>query len=634
MDHIGIDIGAFSTFVCSSKEKGTMLEDEMNKKSIRTVLDLLHPRIFGNHIRVDNRRSIKARQRGFTRAENEDDYKHLFMFLGYLKRLFALKSVTFGVPYWYNDTQKRRLADLVAMHGIHVENILYDLSAASLCFIKHDSIPQSFLILDFGYSKTTAALFSFKDNMLKTEKIAGIKVGSYNMDQKLIEYALRETNTENNTYWRELIANKLDSLKIMLNSTDSAIVSVSDDVTFSIDKATFEDVVKDEVEQIRKFIDDHTNGCDEGSVIEIVGGNSNSYLIRSLFPKNVRRSLNPVECVASGCSLMPLVERSKITFRDVSSTYLVKVKGSSVKPSLLFASSEVPCSSIKVTYKKKEDFCLEVYENDCVIGEVDVSIKSDELAVVSLAFGINKRGMLEISDAGEKSGQENAGSYEITLRMTSFSDEQLSDIKKCEDELREKEAEIEQIKDSRTSFETLLTTLNQNLKRFGDEFGEQRELIDAVSDDFLSHPSSASLKDEKDVHAQFLKRLEPVTTKLKALNTKVKQDVGLLKDRIRGVTTKYHTLYTPGLYQLRGELFMIEKWESNFKLNIDTITSCDLGTIEVLRKKIDALIARAVSEASEKIRAEEAEKAKQAVQEEEPAEKQEADDNEPENAAE
>lgn len=618
MDHIGIDLGTYSTFVCSSKEKGTMLEDEMNKRAIRTVIDLLQPRLFGNCIRADNRRSIQVRQRTFTMLNSDEDYRHMYMFLGYLKRIANLRHVSFAVPHWYTDTHKRKIADLASLQDIEVESIVHDVCAASMCLVKQGGIPQSFIILDFGYSKTTAGHFTFKNNVLKAEKIAEIMFGARNFDDKLISHFLQKNNLEDNMYWREVLMSKIDYLKTILNTTDSVRLHVDEDVVLEVSKEEYEKIIGKDLEQIKAFVDEQlsegSNSENEKTVVEVVGGNSNSYVVKMLLPKNVGRSLNPTESTAVGCSLASLIKRSKVTFRDLSSTYSVKLKGSTVKPSVLFSAQEVPSDSVKVTYKKKDDFAVEVFENEVMIGEIGVKIKAEEPVPVTIAFSINRRGVLEVRSEvkGDCAADEEKTlpRGELSVNMVGFSSEELEAIKKYEDEFRVKEAETECIKAKRGAFETLLMSLNQNLRKFGDDFSEHKNLINVTADELMRYHTSKTISEEESICAEFLGRLAPITDKLSAVEARIRSDIDDMKKKAQEVSTKYSRLYTPGLYQLRGELLVIERWEGAFRLDIESIVSYNPEHVETFKKRVSGLLERVETEVAEKLKEEEAEKAR------------------------
>eukprot|EP00866_Antonospora_locustae_P001877 jgi/Antlo1/1877/48 len=620
MDHIGIDLGTYSTFVCSSKEKGTMLEDEMNRRAIRTVVDLLQPRLFGNCIRADNRKSIQVRQRRFTMLKSDEDYRHMFMFLGYLKRMANLRHVSFAVPHWYTDTHKRKLADLASLLGIEVESIVHDVSATSLCLVKQGNIPQSFIILDFGYSKTTAGHFTFKNNVLKAERVAEIMVGACDFDEKLIRHFLQKNSLENSMYWREVLMSKIDYLKTILNTTDSVRLHVDEDVVLEVSKEEYEKIIGEDLAKIKAFIDEQLSECsnseNEKTAVEVVGGNSNSYAIKMLLPKNVGRSLNPTESTAIGCSLMSLIKRSKVTFRDLSSTYSVKLKGSTVKPSVLFSAQEVPSDSVKVTYKKKDDFAVEIFENDVRIGEISVKVKAEEPVPVTIAFSINRKGVLEVCSEskgdGTADGEKTLSRGEVSVNMAGLSSEELEAIKRYEDEFRVKEVEMEHIKTKRSALETLLMSLDQNLRKFGDEFSGYKDLINVTADELMCYRTSETLSEEEGIYAEFLGRLRPITDKLSAVEARIRSDIDDMKKKAREVSTKYSKLYTPGLYQLRGELFMIEKWEGTFHLDIESIMNYDPESVETFKKRVSGLLEKADAEAAEKLKEEEAEKTKRA----------------------
>ncbi|KAL0263973.1 UNVERIFIED_CONTAM: hypothetical protein PYX00_010887 [Menopon gallinae] len=603
-----------------SREKGTMLEDEMNRRAIRTVVDLLSPRLFGNCIRVDNRRSIQARQRKFPMLRTDEDYRHMFMFLGYLKRMANLRHVSFAVPHWYTDTHRRKLVDLATMLDIEVESIVRDVAATSLCLVKQGHVAPAFVILDFGYSKTTAGHFSFKNNVLKVERIAEIAVGARDFDDKLISHFIQRNKLEDNTYWREVLMSKIDYLKTILNTTDSVRLHVDEDVVLEISKEEYDRMISEDLARIKVFVDEQLcSGGGEKVVVEVVGGNSNNYAVKAILPKNVGRSLNPSESTALGCSLVSLIKRSKVTFRDISSTYSIKLKGSTVKPSMLFNAQEVPSDSVNVTYKKKEDFAIEVFENETLIGEVRIKVKAEEPVPVTIAFSINRRGLLEACSAhrdadGGAEGAKAPSHGEISVNMMSFSHEELDAIKRYEDEFRVKEIETERIKAKRTEFETLLMGLDQNLRKFGDEFVGYKDLINVTADELLCYRSSKTLSEEEAIHTEFLDRLRPITERLSALEARIRSEIDEMKKRARAVTTKYSKLYTPGLYQLRGELFMIEKWEDTFQLNVETIVSYDPESVETFKKRVSGLLERVDAEAAEKQREEEVAEREKAAQ--------------------
>lgn len=608
MDHVGIDIGTYSTFVCSEKDRGMMLEDEMNKRSIRTVVDLTMPRLFGNRIRVDNRRSIRARRRNFPLLSSLDDYKHLFMFISYLKRLVNLKSVSFAVPYWYKDIHKRKLLDLTSMLGLDVYSIISDISATSLCLVKQENIASSFVIIDFGYSKTSAGFFSFRDNVLKLEKIKGIDIGSYNLDQRVIEHFIKKNNLEDNDYHREVIMSRIDYLKTILNSTDNVSINVDEEIVLDINREEYEGLVKLEIEKITSFLKEIEDEKEESSAVEIVGGNSNNYVIKSILPKNISRSLNPSESVSLGCSLISLVRRSRISFKDFCPSYSVKLKGSTVKPTILFSTNESPADSVKVTYKKKDDFELEVFEEGEMIGEIHIKVSSPELVPVTLNFATNSRGVLEVCK--NKSTAEEDHIKDILVNIPSFDEKEKEEIRLFEEDFRSKEVEMEMVREKRSNFESLIMGLNQNLEKFGNEFAEHKSLIDSITNDLMCQPSSANLNDENNLHDKFFKMLRPVTDKLDSIDMKVKEDIKNIKAGIKDFTKKHEKMYTPGLYQLKGELFMLEKWENNFRLSIETVNSFESDAIYGFKSKIEGLMYKAEQEVNEKVKAEEAEKRK------------------------
>ena len=92
--NLGIDIGATKTVIYSTKDQGTLIEDEFGAREIATVLELTKPvRSFGKSASGDQLANLKARRRFF--LQNllvEENQENLFMFLNYLHRTVLLKG--------------------------------------------------------------------------------------------------------------------------------------------------------------------------------------------------------------------------------------------------------------------------------------------------------------------------------------------------------------------------------------------------------------------------------------------------------------------------------------------------------------------------------------------------------------
>ncbi|KAG0420261.1 Heat shock like protein SSE1 [Dictyocoela roeselum] len=242
-----------------------------------------------------------------------------------------------------------------------------------------------------------------------------------------------------------------------------------------------EESLKDPIEEVEKNNDPSQSGEFNNFPIEICGGNSAHFIIKSLmneiFP-NYGTSLNVDETCALGTALSgacnSLSAKINISVKDrLGGDTFVKIDGG--KPVKVFnKDSPVPTdSNINLKYKRKSPFKLQFLTNEnsedlSLISELEIK-KDEKLEDVNISIRYDPLGMLDVRSVYAED------KIDFSHKHVGFSDEEIDAIRQKENEFLEKEMEIKKISEMRTGTEEMLMGLKERVGMF------RKPLKDAVN---------------------------------------------------------------------------------------------------------------------------------------------------------
>jgi heat shock 70kDa protein 4 len=635
MEFIGIDIGNYKTVVASSRENGRILEDEQSKRAITTVLELSMPvRRFGNGVTGDSENLMDIRFRSFRdKMETEKDCQVLAMYLKYLGRVVEKNtptgpSIYLTVPSYYKEKERRTLVDLARSVDLKLTGLVTDISAMGMfACVRRENIPSKFMIFDFGHSKTTAALFSFESNVLRPEYIRDMRVGAMCFDQKLTDIVASKCSLQRTKLVEERIVRALDKIKATLNSTEHCSLSLiltDSPMSVAFSREEYRNAVAGDLRELEKFVDNVLADTKFEGLIEVMGGNSSSFLIKEMLEGRIgyKVTLDLTDSCAIGAALGNACSslRTKFTLHDIVGREIsVKMGGECVRPTVIYRTTDVTMGDAKIiTYKRKGKFELEIFEDEEQIATLAVNkAESEEPEPVQISVVVSKFGVLDVLSV------ECRGPVDYVYNRHGLSDEVREGVRETEKKYRDAELELEIIGAMRNKLESMVMglsdALSSKLPTLLDE--EEMSRISEVVADIFDIPPSSSIKEEEDVRESVLESLGFVSSKLAECQRSLVKDLVAHRTMIEDLKRENPKIFTPAFYKLQGLMYKVDDYVKGLSLGLFSLSEFDPSYAESLRRDIASYMAKADEEVAE--RREELRKEEQKKERKEPAEEAE-----------
>lgn len=636
MEFVGVDIGNFKTVVASSRENGKIYEDEQGKRAVKTVMELSVPvRKFGNSVTSDVEQMLALRHRAFRDSlDGSKNWENMAMFMRYLSGIVKKNTPThptvcMTIPMYFKEKERRVLSDLGHAMGLKLERIMTDVTAIGVfACLRREKIPSEFMIFDFGFSKSTAGLFSFENNVFRPVYGNVVKVGAMQFDEKLIDIVINKHSLDNTSLMREKVRRSLDKIKTTLNSTEQCSLQLfltDSPLNVVVSQEEYRSAVQRELEELRSFVDAVMAETKFEGLVEVIGGNSSSFLIKDLLKDrvNYQVTLNISESSAIGAALGMACGsmRTKYVIHDfVGRDIFVKIQGEDVKPTAIFRSMDAAEGNPKaITYNRKSGFGLEIIEDGEVVAVLSVKkTETDDPEPVHISLCIGRLGTVDVM------GVECKSIVEYEYKHFRVEELEIENIKALEARYRKEEDGVERIGSMRNELETMAVGLGDALySRFGDVVTEdEMNRVKEIAMDLFDIPSSETLCQEEKVKESVLEKLAFVSDRLEEQRKKVVEELEMYRGTINMFKTENPKMFTPSFYKLQGLLYKIDDHLKTFDLSIFNAGQFDGGFLGGVREDVQKHLKKAEQEVEEKRQAE----AKKAEQETRKSEKEESDD--------
>ncbi|KAG5859092.1 Hsp70 protein [Encephalitozoon hellem] len=614
MEFIGIDIGNYKTVIASSKDNGKVYGDEQGKRSIKTIMELSTPiRRFGNGVTNDTESTLEVRSRSFRDfLSDKKGWGDLAMFMKYLDRVVKKNTPThppicMTVPVYFKEKERRILMDIASAVDFKLEGLIADVSAMGMfgC-VRRESMPNEFLLLDFGFSKTTAGLFSFEKNVFKPLYVKAVKVGSMQFDEKLIDIIVEKHSLERNKLVRERIKRNLDKIKTTLNSTRNCSIQLfitENPLEVSVSQDEYRKAVEAYLNELNEFVDSVIEETKFSGVTEVIGGNSISFLIKEMLNGKFecQATLDVSESAAIGAALGLACRslRARYLLHDIVGREVsIRIQGEDVSPTVIFSPTELVEGNPKiVTYNRKGSFTIEILEDGEVVSTLEVEKpETDEAKAIHVSFSIGKFGTICVNSV------ECEETIDYRYKPFKMSEIDIDDIKALEAKYRNEELGLERIGGMRNELETMAVGLGDVLYNKFNKIITEEELnsVKEIAMDLFDMPQSETVGQEEEVRNGILSKLEFVSKKLVDYKDSIIEDLEKHRDTINEFRKEHSKVFTPSIYKLQGLLYKLDEFIKSFDLNLFNVESFDENFITEVRRDIQKYLEKAKTEVEEK----------------------------------
>jgi len=440
---VGVDIGDYNTYVSVARVGGVdTIANEYSQRNTPSIVSLgSRQRFMG--VSAENQRNIKVKNtishfknflgRSYKDPfiQNNSDYigaqvielkdgkvgfqvgdqtfvpeQILGMMLTKIKEIVRndqnedISNMVMSVPSHFKQSQRHAVIDAAKIAGISNVKVVDDAIAIAFAYgktktdLSEDDVNQrNVVIVDIGSGAVQCSLMSVSKN--KSTILAAsssTSTGGKYLDQALLEYVVTEiekkhkVNVKNNPKAMNKLRVAVEKIKKQMSANASKLPFqienlVEDiDVSLSLDRSIFEDLITKDVEELKRTLNDLFNSTtiktEQIHSVEMVGGSSRVPAFRNVIQEVVgiqpSSSLNADEAVSRGCGYLAASLSSKFKTRS-------------------FSVDDIITEPIEAVYTQndQQEKILIFDEGDKVTEERSLKIKADLPLHLAVQYGEN-----------------------------------------------------------------------------------------------------------------------------------------------------------------------------------------------------------------------------------------------------
>jgi len=391
---VGIDIGDHSTYIAVAKQGGVeTIANDYTQRNTPTIVALGGQQRFMG-VSAENQRNLNVKNtvsyfKNFLGRSYKDEYvqgeinevgaeviefedgkvgfkiqDNVFLPEQILAMMFTkvkdivkndqgedIATCVVSVPVHFTETQRSAIQDAAKIAKLNVVQIMNDTSALALAYGKtkndlpsDERNPRYVVFVDCGsggLQTTMVGLTKEKASVLGSS--SSTNAGGKFLDKALLNHLVQEIETKYKCQIRGNLKalNKLriavEKIKKQMSANSNKLPFQLDslvddiDVNVSVDRATFEELIKSQLDEIRKtfvnLLDSTTVKKDNIHSVEIVGGSTRipaiKQIIEEVFGLTSCSSLNADEGVSKGCGLQAANHSDKFLTKKLDITEVV-----------------------------------------------------------------------------------------------------------------------------------------------------------------------------------------------------------------------------------------------------------------------------------------------------------------------
>lgn len=425
------------------------------------------------------------------------------------------------VPAYFNDAQRQATKDAGKIAGLTVRRIINEPTAASLAYGMDRKKDEKIAVFDLGGGTFDISVLEIGDGVFEVKSTNGdTHLGGDDFDQKVIEYLVSEFKKQEgidiskDAMAMQRLKEAAEKAKIELSSsmqTEINLPYLTADQTgpkhlnLNMSRAKFEELVSDLIERTkepcRKALKDANMSASDIDEVILVGGSTRipkvQEAVKTLFGKELNRSVNPDEVVAIGAAIQGGVlqgEVKDVLLLDVTPLSLGIETLGGVATKLIERNTTIPTKKTEV-FSTAADNQTSV-EIHILQGERSQAAYNKTLGrfildgipsaprgvpQIEVSFDIDANGILNVSAKDKATGKE----QNIRIEASSgLSESEIEKMKREADEHAEEDKKWKELMDTRNQADQVIFATKKSLEDFGDKLpdDEKKPVSDAVEE--------------------------------------------------------------------------------------------------------------------------------------------------------
>lgn len=464
----------------------------------------------------------------------------------------SIAQAVITVPAYFNDSQRNATKAAGEIAGIKVERIINEPTAAALAYGENKKQDEKVVVYDLGGGTFDVTILEIgAEGTFQVLSTSGdTQLGGADWDQRIIDYIVDSfkkkegIDLKENTMAMQRVKDEAEKAKKQLSSVERVDISIpfittgSDGLPRNLDetltRAQFENLTSDLFERskipVEKALQDSKLKKSEINDIILVGGSTRMLkvknIVKSVFDKEPKSTVNPDESVAQGAAIQGGIIQGDVTdilLLDVTPLSLaVEVEGG-IAHAMIPRNTTIPA--------KKSNIYTTAADNQNAVtihvtqGERQFSRDNKSLGMFNLegipmmrrgqpqievTFDIDANGILKVSAQEKSTGK----SQEVTIQgSTNISDEDIAQAKADAEKFAEEDRKRKEVVESKNQLESLTYQIENLKEEHKDKISdEDKETIDKLIAD------AKAVKDKEDAEKTHIdSEIERIQTQFQTL---------------------------------------------------------------------------------------------------------------------
>ena len=454
----------------------------------------------------------------------------------------SVKDVVITVPAYFNDSQRQATKDAGSIAGLNVKRIINEPTAAALAYGMDKKGDKKIAVYDLGGGTFDISILELGDGVFEVKSTNGdTMLGGDDFDDTLVDWMIDEFNKKekidlsNDSMAIQRLKEAAEKAKCELSTSKQTEINLpfitSDDdgpknLLLSITRAQFESLIEDLINRTvtpcEKALKDAKIRSSEIDEIILVGGSTRIPVIqekvKSIFNKEVNRSVNPDEVVALGAAIQGGVlagDVDDVLLLDVTPLSLGIETLGSVFTKLIESNTTIPTKKSQV-FSTAADNQTSV-EIHILQGEREMAAGNKSLGrfhldgipsaprgtpQIEVTFDIDSNGILNVSANDKATGKEQSIRIESSSGLT---EDEIDKMKRDAEKNKKEDAEKREYVDVMNNADQAIYQTEKQIK----------DLKDKLNDDDLGTINSKLDKLKSDKEA---KNIDAIKDSLQKLN--------------------------------------------------------------------------------------------------------------------
>ena len=420
--------------------------------------------------------------------------------------------------------------------GLDVKRIVNEPTAAALAYgLNKKEKDEVIAVYDFGGGTFDISILELGDGVFEVKSTNGNShLGGDNFDQKIIDWLIESFKEETgmdlskDKMAMQRLKEAAENAKKELSSSQSTLINlpfISADssgpknLSYELSRAKFEQLVDDLIQKTKEpclnALKDSGISIDKIDEVILVGGTTRipavQELVKSLFKKELNKSVNPDEAVAMGAAVQGAVlsgDVKDVILLDVTPLSLGIETLGGVFSKLIERNTTIPTNKSQVFSTADDNqnaVTIHVLQGERQMAAQNRTLGRFDLRdippaprgvpQIEVTFDIDANGILHVSAKDLGTGKEQAIKIESS---SGVSDAEIERMVKDAELNAEEDKRLKEKVETKNEAESLIYTSKKSVKEFGEKITtEEKEEIERLStelNDILSSDDTEKIK--------------------------------------------------------------------------------------------------------------------------------------------